>query len=70
MSALLIPVTSIFHFLVAKSGLQIPKEVPHPDTNSPLDINNPADIIIYIVLPLVVIILYFLWRKKNRKKKE
>lgn len=70
MSSFLIFATLMYHFLFLKTGLQIPKEVPHPDNNSPLDLNNPADIIIYIVLPIIVVILYFLWRKKNRKEKK
>ncbi len=51
-----------------KSISQIPTEVPHPDNNSPVDFSNPADIIIYIVLPVIVIILYFVWRKNARRK--
>lgn len=51
-----------------KSFGQIPTEVPHPDNNTPVDFSNPADIIIYIVLPVIVIILYFVWRKNARRK--
>ncbi len=50
--------------------IQIPREVPHPDNNTPLDISDPADIIIYIVVPLIFLILYLVMRKKRSKKKE
>lgn len=46
---------------------QIPTEVPHPDNNSPIDISNPADIILYIVLPLIFVILYFVWSKRRKR---
>ncbi|MCW9038632.1 adenylosuccinate synthetase [Altibacter sp.] len=47
---------------------QIPKEVPHPDTNSPVDLTNPADVIIYIVIPLLFVGLYFIWRRRKNRK--
>ena len=34
--------------------LQIPREVPHPNTNSPIDLTRLEDVIIYIILPLAV----------------
>lgn len=47
---------------------QIPYEVPKPANNTPIDLSNPADLIIYVILPIVVIILAIIaWRyKKNR----
>ncbi|MBZ0326269.1 MAG: adenylosuccinate synthetase [Altibacter sp.] len=63
----------IFHFSIGIVSLflkffviQIPKEVPHPDNNSPLDLSNPADIIIYIVIPIIFVALYFLSRKRKK----
>ncbi|MBT8261539.1 MAG: adenylosuccinate synthetase [Bacteroidia bacterium] len=49
------------------SILQIPSGVPHPDDNTPVDLTNPADLIIYLVIPVVIVILYlvFIKRKKN-----
>jgi len=60
---------SIFFFVSAIFYAQIPTEVPKP-SDKPIDLSNPADIIIYIVLPLCIILLYFIWRgkRKNRKK--
>ncbi|WP_339700005.1 adenylosuccinate synthetase [uncultured Marixanthomonas sp.] len=55
-------------FFISKAEAQIPKEVPHPDNNKPLDLSSPADIIIYIVIPVVFIILFFVWRSRRKKK--
>lgn len=48
---------------------QIPKEVPKPQNNSPVDFSEPANIILFIVLPILVIILVIIWRNKKRKDK-
>ena len=62
---------SLFVLLLVIGTLnaQIPTEVPKP-SDKPIDITNPADIIIYIVLPLCVVLLFFIWRgrKKNQNK--
>ncbi|MEL6810528.1 MAG: adenylosuccinate synthetase [Bacteroidota bacterium] len=49
---------------------QIPRDVPHPDTNTPLDFTSPFEIIVYIVIPVVLIIGYLVLRKKRRKTDE
>lgn len=49
---------------------QIPTEVPHPDNNTPLDITNPFEIIVYIVIPIVLLLFYFVLRKKIYKNKD
>jgi len=46
---------------------QKPTEVPKP-SEKPIDLGNPADIIIYIVLPLCVLLLFFIWKGKQKKK--
>jgi hypothetical protein len=43
--------------------IQIPQGVPHPDANSPLSPQTPADYILYLALPLLILIGFFLWRK-------
>lgn len=50
--------------------VQIPREVPHPDNNTPLDLSNPFEVIIYIVIPVLLIGLYFFLRKRNRQAKK
>ena len=56
-------------FLITTSTMfaQIPTEVPHPDNNSPIDLTKTADILIYIVLPIIIIILLVL-RARNKNK--
>ena len=49
--------------------IQIPREVPHPDNNTPLDLSNPFEIIVYIVIPIVLLVLYFFLRKKRHNIK-
>lgn len=55
--------------LLLKANAQIPKEVPHPDDNKPLDLSNPSEVIIYIIIPLLFIVLFFIWRNKRKKNK-
>lgn len=48
---------------------QIPYEVPKPAKNTPIDLSNTADLIIYVILPVVVIILAIIaWRYKKNKQ--
>ncbi|MBG42407.1 MAG: adenylosuccinate synthetase [Aequorivita sp.] len=48
---------------------QKPTEVPKP-SEKPIDLSNPADVIIYIVLPLCAILLFFIWRGKRKNPKK
>lgn len=49
---------------------QQPTHVPGPQTNSPIDLNNWFDIIVFIILPLVMIIVYFSWRRQVKRDKD
>jgi len=51
------------------SLLQIPKGVPNPADSEPLLINSTFDVILYIVLPVLILIGYFLWRRRKQKRK-
>jgi len=46
--------------------IQIPREVPHPDNNTPLDFSNPFELVVYIIIPITLIVLYFFLRKKRK----
>lgn len=46
--------------------LQLPIGTPNPDNNNPIDLTRPFDVIVYIILPILVIIFYILWRRKKR----
>lgn len=50
------------------SLVQIPQGVPNPSDSEPLLINSTFDIILYIVLPILILIGYFLWRKRQKKR--
>lgn len=47
--------------------LQLPPGSRNPDDNSPLDLTDPFNIIVFIILPIVIVVFYIIWRKsKNR----
>lgn len=50
--------------------LQIPSEIPHPDSNTPLDFSNPMEILFYIGAPILIILCFILLRYQKRKKKK
>ncbi|MBD0831525.1 adenylosuccinate synthetase [Aestuariibaculum sediminum] len=47
--------------------LQLPPGTQNPDDNAPLDFTDPFNVIIFIVLPIVAVVLYFVWRKQKKK---
>ncbi|GBF21156.1 hypothetical protein GQ41_3216 [Arenibacter algicola] len=47
--------------------LQLPIGTRNPDDNSPIDLTSAFDVIVFIILPILVIIFYILWRKKKKK---
>ena len=47
--------------------LQIPTGTPNPSDGSQFDFSSPFDIIMYIILPIVIVILYILYRKQRAK---
>jgi heme/copper-type cytochrome/quinol oxidase subunit 2 len=52
---------------------QKPTHSPNPQDNTPIDFTNLFDVIVFIVLPILMFIFYFLWRKqvnKNRGNKD
>jgi len=49
---------------------QQPTHVPGPQTNSPIDLNSWFDVIVFIVIPLAMIIFYFMWRRQVKLDKE
>ena len=48
--------------------IQVSQDVPNNSNNSPIDVGNPADVVIFIVLPVVCIVLYLIWRHKKKKR--
>lgn len=54
----------IMPFIVAYP--QIPTHSPKPDQTA-VDFSQPINIVLFIILPLILVVLYLVWRKKNRK---
>ncbi len=46
--------------------IQTPGEIPTPHNNDPIDLTSTSDILIYIVIPVLLLILYILWRRGRR----
>jgi heme/copper-type cytochrome/quinol oxidase subunit 2 len=58
---------ALFFFTAFIYG-QRPTHSQNPQNNTPIDLNNLFDVIVFVVLPIVVIIFYFLWRKQVKNK--
>lgn len=49
--------------------MQIPIEVPKPQNNTPIDPSSPIELLIFILLPTLLIIVYFINRKHIKSKR-
>ncbi len=64
--------TSVLLFLLMLPSLllaQRPTHSPGPSSNSPVDLTSWFDVIVFIVLPIVMIVMYFLYRKQLKQNK-
>jgi len=59
--------TLLFSVWMTLAYAQKPTVAPKPQ-DSHVDFSKPENIIIYIVLPIVFIVLYFIWRSNKRKE--
>lgn len=59
----------ILVFISAFAYGQQPTHSSGPQDYSKVDLNNWFDIIAFIILPIVILILYLLWRKQVRNRK-
>ncbi|RSC93103.1 adenylosuccinate synthetase [Tenacibaculum singaporense] len=50
---------------IYKLFMQLPIGTQNPDDNKPMDFSNPIEVIVFIVLPVFIIIMYILWKKKK-----
>jgi len=39
------------------------------NSNTPLDLSKPFDLIVFIILPIVCIVLYIIWFRRMKKEK-
>lgn len=66
MKKILLPIILIFP-LIAEAQ----RPTHSTDTEStPVDLSSIFDWIVFIVLPVLFIVLYFIWRKKLKKERE
>jgi len=60
---------SIFGLFGWVAHSQIPTDVPNPSNNTAVDFSEPANIIVFIVLPVVIAIFILLWYRQKQKDK-
>ncbi|WP_442845717.1 adenylosuccinate synthetase [Leeuwenhoekiella sp. H156] len=48
--------------------LQLPPGTQNPDDNLPVNLKDPFDLIVFVILPVVLLVLYVLWRRKRKKR--
>ncbi|MEP5254253.1 MAG: adenylosuccinate synthetase [Winogradskyella arenosi] len=48
--------------------IQTPTAAPTPGSSSPIDFNSTFDIIVFIVLPILMIVFYFIWKQQKNNK--
>jgi len=62
-------IISLFLFVQLPSiHAQIPRFVPNPADNKAVDWSNPADLILYFVLPIIFIFLGIIsWKYKKKR---
>jgi|AntDeeMetagen681_2_1112603.scaffolds.fasta_scaffold60324_2 hypothetical protein len=49
--------------------LQVPMGTPKPGDTQPLDLSDPFELIMFVIMPIVILILYFLWKRDKKKHK-
>lgn len=62
---------SVFSFLMVFGGMaygQLPTDVPSPE-GKPVDFfASWGSVIFYIVLPVAIVVLYIIWRRRNKRE--
>jgi predicted tellurium resistance membrane protein TerC len=43
-------------------------DIPKP--RGPVDLSDPANVVIFIVIPILIFIFYLIWRREMKKRKE
>lgn len=56
--------------LLYASLIQVPSSTPNPGDTSPVDFSSPFEVIVYIIAPILLVVFYFVYRKKQRKDKD
>lgn len=50
-------------FYIVLMSYQVAEGIPKPSDNKPIDFDSVYNIIIFIVVPILLAIFYYLWRK-------
>lgn len=48
---------------------QLPIGTPNPDDNQPLNVSDPFEVIVFIILPILMVLFYMFWRRQKNKDK-
>ena len=43
---------------------------PNPGDSGTVDLSRPFDLIVFVITPIVIVILYFLWKRAKKKDQE
>ncbi|MCF8715147.1 adenylosuccinate synthetase [Joostella atrarenae] len=55
---------------IATFALQSPDGIPKPGNNDPINLQSWSEVIIYVMIPILLIIFYFVWRKNKRNRRD
>ncbi|HLV38869.1 adenylosuccinate synthetase [Xanthomarina sp.] len=50
--------------------LQKSSFTPNPGDTGTVDLSRPFDLIVFVITPIVLVILYFIWKRMKKKDKE
>lgn len=49
--------------------IQLPMGTPNPDDNHALNLSDPFEVIVFIILPILMVLFYIFWRRQKNKDK-
>ncbi|SHM78563.1 hypothetical protein SAMN04488057_103319 [Cyclobacterium lianum] len=57
--------------LILLNSLQVAaqKQPGIPQPRGPVDLSDTSNLVIFVILPIVVLVLFFLWRRAMKKRK-
>lgn len=47
--------------------VQKPSATPNPGSDSSINLSTPFDWIMFVILPIAIVILYFIWKKTKNQ---
>lgn len=48
--------------------MQLPTDIPKSQNNTPIDPSSPIELVVFIALPILLIVVYFIARKRRKKE--